>query len=72
MTILRCPALLVQYEITRDRHINDADGGWTCRAVPPPGSGWRIADGSSDRKTKWRRILLVDLDTLVFGGDRHG
>ena len=70
MTHLRHPAILVQYQTTRDRHIDDADGGWTCRAVPPPGPGWRIADGSSDRKTKLRRILLVDLDTLVFGGGR--
>ena len=68
MSKVRYPALLVEYRVTRDAVIDEPNGGWTCRAVPPRGAGWRIADASSDRKTRWRRILLIDASSLVLGG----
>ena len=56
--------LIVETAITRDLKVDEVDAngfsvGWQCIPVPPDGDGWEIADSSSDRKTKWRRRVLV-------------
>ncbi len=56
--------MVIEYEATRDAVTidHDAEGpeiGWTNRAVPPPGEGWVLIDGSSKKRSKWRRIRLA-------------
>lgn len=56
---LECPTLMVEYQTTRDLVVDDGSG-WRVEIVPPPGLGWVVADSSSDRRTRWRRLWLVD------------
>jgi hypothetical protein len=60
--------LIVEIAITRDRKVDDVDAngrsvGWHSISIPPDGDGWEIADSSSDRKTKWRRRVLVPVSS---------
>jgi hypothetical protein len=56
-----CRSLLIEYRYTRDAKLDLDDGSWASVAVPPPGDGWVIYDFlSSDRRTGWRRIRLID------------
>jgi hypothetical protein len=38
----------------------DMDEGWRCIPVPPTEDpSWEIFDRGKDRKTGWRRVLIV-------------
>jgi hypothetical protein len=53
--------LIIEYAYTRDLKVDLKDGSWASVATPPPGGHWIIFDSlSSDRRTTWRRIHLVD------------
>ena len=56
--------VIVETEITRDDCIDilDPDGavlGWNRVPSPPAGLGWFIHDDSHDRRTTWRRLILI-------------
>lgn len=53
------PTVTVEYEITRDLVVPEPDDGWSCIPQPPPGPGWVIHDASSDKKTVWKRFILL-------------
>jgi hypothetical protein len=55
--------IVQEFAITRDHRIFCEDNsGWICCPVPPDGPGWEIFDSSSDRKTKWRRLIVVAIE----------
>jgi hypothetical protein len=56
-----------EFAITRDDRepLFDDEGhenGWRCIPVRPEGPGWEIYDETSDRKTKWRRLIIVAVE----------
>lgn len=55
------PSMLVENETTPDVRIEESDGGWSVRPCAPPGTGWKIADASRERCTRWRRIRVPQI-----------
>ena len=44
--------------VTADEPFDDADG-WGSRVKRPPRPGWRVADYSDERRTRWERRRLL-------------
>ena len=53
------PAVVTETLVTDDEAFTDEDGGWGTRVKRPAGTGWQVADYSDERRTRWRRRLLV-------------
>lgn len=61
-------AELIETRTTRDQPFEDADGSWGSRITRPPGRGWRVADYSRDKKTRWMRRIPVLLPVRPSAG----
>jgi hypothetical protein len=48
---------LVEAAETRDEWFDDPQG-WGTKPKPPSGQGWRIADYSHEKRTRWERRRL--------------
>ena len=58
MAPFRVPGLQIEIATTRDVQVEEPDGTWTSRPCAPPGTGWRVADASDEKRTTWRRLTV--------------
>lgn len=58
MALPRVPGLRIETAITRDVKVEEPDGTWTTRPCAPPGTGWKVADASDEKRTVWRRLTV--------------
>ena len=52
-----CFNLYLKVETTADQRIDEPDGSWSVRPVPPDGEGWQALESFSDRCTLWCRLV---------------
>lgn len=50
---------IIESITTTDRRFEDIDGTWGSRITRPPGRGWRVADFSHDKRTRWMRRVPI-------------